>query len=43
LDKYGGRVVADVSTQGTSDVSSALLGAGHARRYGGGHRDGWCG
>jgi len=43
LDKYGGRVVADASTQGTPDVSSALLGAGHARRYGGGHRDGWCG
>ncbi len=43
LDKYGGRVVADASTQRTPDVSSALLGAGHARRYGGGHRDGWCG
>jgi endonuclease YncB( thermonuclease family) len=43
LDKYGGRVVADASTQRTADVSAMLLGAGHVRRYGGGHRDGWCG
>jgi endonuclease YncB( thermonuclease family) len=43
LDKYGGRVVADASTQATRDVSAALLGSGHARRYSGGHRDGWCG
>jgi endonuclease YncB( thermonuclease family) len=43
LDKYGGRVVADASTQRTPDVSAALLGSGHVRRYGGGHRDGWCG
>jgi endonuclease YncB( thermonuclease family) len=42
LDKYGGRVVADASTQATPDVAAALLGAGVARRYGGGHRDGWC-
>jgi endonuclease YncB( thermonuclease family) len=42
LDKYGGRVVADASTQATPDVSAALLGAGVARRYSGGHRDGWC-
>lgn len=42
LDKYGGRVVADASTQGTPDVSAALLNAGIARRYGGGHREGWC-
>jgi endonuclease YncB( thermonuclease family) len=42
LDKYGGRVVADASTQRTADVSAALLDAGLARRYGGGHRDGWC-
>ena len=43
LDKYGGRVVADASTRATPNVSDALLAAGHARRYGGGHRDGWCG
>jgi endonuclease YncB( thermonuclease family) len=42
LDKYGGRVVADASTGGTPDVSAALLGTGLARRYAGGHRDGWC-
>jgi endonuclease YncB( thermonuclease family) len=42
LDKYGGRVVADASTGATPDVSAALLGAGLARRYSGGHRDGWC-
>jgi len=42
LDKYGGRVVASASTAATPDVSTELLNAGHARRYGGGHRDGWC-
>lgn len=42
LDKYGGRVVADVSTQQTRDVATALLERAHVRRYGGGHRDGWC-
>jgi endonuclease YncB( thermonuclease family) len=42
-DKYAGRVVADVATARTVNVSAALLAAGHARRYDGGHRDGWCG
>jgi endonuclease YncB( thermonuclease family) len=42
LDKYGGRVVADASTRATPDVSSALLSVGAARRYSGGHRNGWC-
>jgi endonuclease YncB( thermonuclease family) len=42
LDKYGGRVVADASTHATPDVASALLGAGLARRYSAGRRDGWC-
>jgi endonuclease YncB( thermonuclease family) len=42
LDKYGGRVLADVSTRTTPDVSTALLGAGHVRSYSGGRRDGWC-
>jgi endonuclease YncB( thermonuclease family) len=40
-DKYSGRVVADVATRKTANVSSALLAAGHARSYGGGHRVGW--
>jgi endonuclease YncB( thermonuclease family) len=43
LDKYGGRVVADAFTRTTPSVSSALLDAGMARRYGGGRRGGWCG
>jgi endonuclease YncB( thermonuclease family) len=42
LDKYGGRVIADASTRTTPDVSSALVGAGHARRYGGARRETWC-
>ena len=42
LDKYGGRVVADASTRATPNVSSALLCVGAARRYSGGHRNGWC-
>ena len=42
-DKYPGRVVADVATKRTPNVSAALLGSGHVRSYGGGHRNGWCG
>ena len=42
LDKYGGRVVASASTRATPDISSVLLSVGAARRYSGGHRDGWC-
>jgi len=41
-DKYSDRVVAEVATRRTGNVSAALLAAGHARRYGGGHRNGWC-
>ncbi|MBR1141936.1 thermonuclease family protein [Bradyrhizobium sp. AUGA SZCCT0431] len=41
-DKYSGRVVADVATKKTTSVSAALLAAGHARSYSGGHRNGWC-
>jgi endonuclease YncB( thermonuclease family) len=41
-DKYNGRVLADVATKKTGNVSAALLAAGHARSYNGGHRDGWC-
>ena len=41
-DKYPGRVVADVATRKTPNVSAALLAGGFARSYGGGHRDGWC-
>ena len=41
-DKYAGRVLADVATKKTGNVSAALLAAGHARSYNGGHRSGWC-
>jgi endonuclease YncB( thermonuclease family) len=41
-DKYNGRVDADVATRMTPNVSSAMLAAGHARSYNGGHRSGWC-
>jgi len=43
IDKYGGRVDADVSTSRTADVSAAMLSAGYARAYAGGRRAGWCG
>jgi len=42
LDKYGGRVVADARTRSVANVSAELLERGYARRYAGGHRDGWC-
>ena len=41
-DKYSGRVVADVETRKSGNVSAALLAAGHARSYSGGRRLGWC-
>jgi endonuclease YncB( thermonuclease family) len=41
-DKYSGRVLADVATKKTANVSAALLASGHARSYNGGHRNGWC-
>jgi micrococcal nuclease len=41
-DKYQGRVVADVATKRTGNVSAALISAGHVRSYNGGHRNGWC-
>jgi endonuclease YncB( thermonuclease family) len=41
-DKYHGRIVADVATRYTGNVSAALVSAGHARSYNGGRRAGWC-
>jgi len=41
-DKYGKRVVARVITAGGEDLSDALLSAGLARRYDGGHKQPWC-
>lgn len=40
-DKYGGRVVARVTSAGR-DLSELLILAGHARPYHGGKRGGWC-
>ncbi|MET4801855.1 thermonuclease family protein [Bradyrhizobium sp. LB11.1] len=40
-EKYG-RVLADVATKRTANVSAAMLASGYARSYNGGHRDGWC-
>ncbi|SFJ21562.1 nuclease homologue [Bradyrhizobium sp. Gha] len=40
-EKYG-RVLADVATRRTANVSAAMLAGGYARSYEGGHRDGWC-
>lgn len=42
-DKYEGRIVADIATRQTPNVSAALLAGGYARAYDGGHREGWCG
>jgi endonuclease YncB( thermonuclease family) len=42
LDKYGGRVLADVSTRTTPDISTALLNAGLVRSYAGRRREPWC-
>lgn len=41
-DKYPGRVVADAATRRTDNVAAALVAAGHARSYRGGHRGSWC-
>ncbi len=43
FDKYGGRVVADASTYGTSDVAKTMLETGMVRSYSGGRRESWCG
>ncbi|QWG18558.1 thermonuclease family protein [Bradyrhizobium sediminis] len=41
-DKYNGRVVADIATRRTDNVSAALVARGFVRSYGGGRRIGWC-
>jgi endonuclease YncB( thermonuclease family) len=40
--KYAGRVLAHVASDDGIDLGGALLAAGHARRYDGGARRGWC-
>ena len=45
LDKYGGRIVADVTIRrqpAPVDVSSQMIASGWARPYNGGRRDMWC-
>jgi len=41
-DKYGGRVVARLTTQEGDDVSAGLLAHGLAQPYGGRRRGKWC-
>jgi len=41
-DKFGGRVIANVSNDETPDFSAALLAHGFARAYGGAKRESWC-
>lgn len=41
-DKFGGRVLARVTSVRGADLAQSLLQAGLARSYGGGKRGGWC-
>lgn len=41
-DKYGGRVIADVSDMDIGDVGEAMLARGLARAYDGRAREPWC-
>lgn len=41
-DKYGGRVVAQVTDAAGRDLGTALVAAGYARPYDGGKRAAWC-
>ena len=41
-DKFGGRVVADVTASESGDVATNMLESGHARPYSGGKRQPWC-
>jgi endonuclease YncB( thermonuclease family) len=41
-DKYGGRIVARVSTMDGVDAGRTLVSAGHARNAGRGRRERWC-
>lgn len=40
-DRYGRRLMM-LALDGT-DIAASMIGEGHARRYGGDRRDGWCG
>ena len=43
LGKYAGRVLASIQTETGVDLAEMLIAHGHARRYDGGARSGWCG
>ena len=43
LGKYAGRVLASIQTETGVDLAEMLIEHGHARRYDGGARSGWCG
>lgn len=40
--KYARRLLADVTTSDGVNIAEAMIEAGHARRYGGEKRKGWC-
>lgn len=42
IDKFGGRVLAQVMTEDGRSVAESLIAAGLARRYDGGKRQSWC-
>lgn len=42
LGKFAGRALGKLEVPGKGDLGSALLQAGLAREYHGGHRDPWC-
>jgi endonuclease YncB( thermonuclease family) len=42
-DKYAGRILADIVTDGGIELREAMLESGLARPYDGGSRDPWCG
>lgn len=41
-DKYGGRIIGNVSNSKNEDLSAALINAGLARPYFGGAKSSWC-
>jgi endonuclease YncB( thermonuclease family) len=41
-DKYGGRVIARVTSRAGADLAESLVKVGLARRYDGATREGWC-
>jgi len=42
LGKFAGRALGKITVPGKGDLGTALLQAGMAREYHGGHRDPWC-